>query len=62
MASPSDVFQRLVGLETEYALLIPAQPADRIAGSGQRVTNRYSLFRELVAVLGTKIPCARPAT
>jgi proteasome accessory factor A len=51
VASKSDVFQRLVGLETEYALLVPTPP-------GQRPANRYSLFRELVSALGTKIPCA----
>jgi proteasome accessory factor A len=52
VASNSDVFQRLVGLETEYALVTPAQP-------GKRPPSRYSLFRDLVAALRTKIPCAR---
>ena len=50
-ADQQDVFQRLVGMETEYALALPSTP-------GQRPANRYRLFRELVTVLGTKIPCA----
>src|SRR5262245_7580541 len=49
-ANQQDVFQRLVGMETEYALVLPSP--------GPRPANRYRLFRELVAVLGSKIPCA----
>lgn len=52
MANNPDVFQRLVGLETEYALFTPALP-------GKRPQSRYSLFRDLIAALRTKIPCAR---
>jgi proteasome accessory factor A len=52
VANKSDVFQRLIGLETEYALLVPSRP------EGPR-PSRYSLYRELVAVLRRKIPCAR---
>lgn len=51
VANQPDVFQRLVGLETEYALLVPSPP-------GKRPPNRYSVFRELVAALRRKIPCA----
>jgi Pup amidohydrolase len=52
VASKSDVFQRLIGLETEYALLIPQTP-------GKRLSNRYGLFGDLLAALRRKIPCAR---
>lgn len=52
MATERDVFQRLIGLETEYALLVAAKP-------GQRLPSRYALFGELLAALRQKIPCAR---
>ena len=52
MANKSDVFQRLVGLETEYALVVPAVVRNRHA-------SRYAIFNELVATLRQKIPCAR---
>ena len=52
MANKRDVFQRLVGLETEYALLAPAS-------SGKSRPNRHSIFCELVMALRMKIPCAR---
>lgn len=52
MASKSDVFQRLIGLETEYALLVPSAP-------GKRPASRYGLFGDLLAALRRKIPCAR---
>jgi hypothetical protein len=51
VANKPDVFQRLIGLETEYALWIPrSTPPTR--------TNRHALFLELVAALSRKIPCA----
>ena len=43
------MFQRLIGLETEYALHLPST-----AGSSRRT--RYGLFRTLVAELGKKLP------
>ncbi len=52
MASKPSVFQRLIGLETEYALLAPSV-------SGDLRTNRHTLFVEFVAALRTKIPCVR---
>lgn len=52
MANKLDVFQRLIGLETEYALFMPSRAEKR---SG----HRYALFGQLVAVLKRKIPCAR---
>lgn len=52
MANSSDVFQRLVGLETEYALFA-------IAPAGHRLPSRYALFGEVLAALKRKIPCAR---
>ena len=51
MANKPAVFQRLIGLETEYALLTP-NAAD------QPRLNRHAVFHELVAALRTKIPCA----
>lgn len=51
MANKPDVFQRLTGLETEYALWVPGgAPAGRV--------NRHALYLELIAALATKIPCA----
>lgn len=52
MANKPDVFQRLVGLETEYAIYAPA-----LAGCTGR--SRHAIFSELVAALRSKIPCAR---
>ncbi len=52
MANKPDVFQRLVGLETEYALLVPAS-------GGKSRPNRHAIYSELVAALRIKIPCAR---
>jgi len=52
VANKSDVFQRLIGLETEYALFAPA-PA------GRPRLNRHAIYAALVAALRTKIPCAR---
>jgi len=52
VANKPDVFQRLVGLETEYALLVPAS-------SGKSRPNRHAIYSDLVAALRTKIPCAR---
>lgn len=51
VANKSDVFQRLVGLETEYALHIAPS-------AGQRVS-RYGLFRDLLLALRKKLPTAR---
>jgi hypothetical protein len=44
-----DVFARLIGLETEYALVVPPQ-----ARGGR--PSRYGLFRDLVAALRRKLP------
>jgi proteasome accessory factor A len=55
VANKSDVFQRLVGLETEYALLVPT-PAGKSRRAGG---NRYALYGQLMAALRQKIPCAR---
>jgi len=52
VASNPDVFQRLIGLETEYALFAPA-------AEGQLRKSRHAIFVELVAALRRKIPCAR---
>jgi proteasome accessory factor A len=52
VANKSDVFQRLIGLETEYALHAPA-------AGGTRPLNRHALFTELAAALAQKIPCAK---
>ena len=52
MGNKADVFQRLVGLETEYALLAPAL-------SGKSRPNRHAIFCDLVTALRTRIPCAR---
>lgn len=49
MASKPDVFQRLIGLETEYALVVP--PDSRSARP-----SRYGLFRDVVAALRRKLP------
>jgi Pup amidohydrolase len=50
-ATSPDIFQRLIGLETEYALVVP--PA---AGG---LPSRHTIYTELVAALRTKIPCVR---
>ncbi|HZN32926.1 MAG TPA: proteasome accessory factor PafA2 family protein, partial [Pirellulaceae bacterium] len=55
MANHPDVFQRLVGLETEYAL-------HSSASGGQQLPSRYALFSEVLAALKRKIPCARART
>jgi len=52
VANKPGVFQRLVGLETEYAIFAPTLP-------GQSRSSRHALFQELVAALRMKIPCAR---
>jgi Pup amidohydrolase len=52
VANSSDVFQRLVGLETEYALLAPL-PA------GKPRPSRHAIFCDVISALRTKIPCAR---
>lgn len=52
MANKPDVFQRLVGLETEYALVAPAL-------RGKARPNRHAVYCDLVAALRAKIPCAR---
>src|SRR5262249_5547147 len=52
VANKSDVFQRLIGLETEYALYAPP-------GEGERPPNRHTIFSELLTALRRKIPCAR---
>ena len=49
MANKSDVFQRLHGLETEYALVVPPE-----SEPGRR--GRYGLFRDLVAALRRRLP------
>ncbi|MEX2174513.1 MAG: proteasome accessory factor PafA2 family protein [Pirellulaceae bacterium] len=49
MANKSDVFQRLIGLETEYALLLPSQ-----ARRGR--ANRYGFFRDLLLALRRRLP------
>ena len=49
MANKSDVFQRLHGLETEYALVMPPD-----SEPGRR--GRYGLFRDLVAALRRRLP------
>lgn len=54
MANTPDVFQRLIGLETEYALFVPA--------AGQQLPSRYALFGAVLAALRKKIPCARART
>jgi len=52
VANKSDVFQRLIGLETEYALLTP-----HVAGMLR--PNRHEIYCDLVTALRAKIPCAR---
>jgi Pup amidohydrolase len=52
VANKPDVFQRLVGLETEYALFMPSLV-------GKRPRNRYALFGDLLTALKAKIPCVR---
>jgi proteasome accessory factor A len=49
VANNSDVFQRLHGLETEYALVVPPE-----SEPGRR--GRYGLFRDLVAALRRRLP------
>jgi len=49
VANKSDVFQRLHGLETEYALVVPPD-----SEPGRR--GRYALFRDLVAALRRRLP------
>ncbi|MCU0877455.1 MAG: proteasome accessory factor PafA2 family protein [Pirellulaceae bacterium] len=49
MASKPGIFQRLIGLETEYALVVPQQ-AERGRSS------RYGLFRDVVAALRRRLP------
>jgi proteasome accessory factor A len=51
VANNSDVFQRLVGLETEYALFTPSTGVPR--------RSRHAIYRELISALRTAIPCAR---
>jgi proteasome accessory factor A len=57
-ASQRDVFQRLVGLETEYALFTPSLIGLSGSPAKQR-QNRHALFHELIAALQSKIPCVR---
>ena len=49
MANKPDVFERLIGLETEYALVVPPQPR-------RGRPSRYGLFRDIVAALRRKLP------
>jgi len=49
VANKADVFQRLIGLETEYALALSA-------AWGEALPNRYELFRQLVTALKRKLP------
>ncbi len=49
MPKKPDVFSRLIGLETEYALVVPAH-------SRRGRPSRYGLFRDLVAALRRKLP------
>jgi Pup amidohydrolase len=49
--SAPGIFQRLIGLETEYALVIPPTVS--------RLPSRHTIYTELVAALRTKIPCVR---
>jgi proteasome accessory factor A len=49
VANKPDVFQRLVGLETEYALVVPPP-------TGRSRPSRYGLFRDLIAALRRKLP------
>ena len=42
MANKSDVFQRLVGLETEYALLVPAS-------TGKSRLNRHAIYSDAIS-------------
>lgn len=49
--SKPDVFQRLIGLETEYALFMPS--------GGRWLPNRHTIYTELVAALRGQIPCVR---
>ncbi|MDX1948082.1 MAG: proteasome accessory factor PafA2 family protein [Pirellulaceae bacterium] len=48
VANKSDVFQRLIGLETEYALVVPSLPRGR--------PSRYGVYRDLVAALRRQLP------
>lgn len=52
MANNSDVFQRLIGLETEYALFTPS------TGVKPRL-NRHAVYCGVVGALRTLIPCVR---
>jgi Pup amidohydrolase len=52
VANKPDVFQRLVGLETEYALYTPPT-------GEQPQKSRHTIYTEVVAALRTKIPCVR---
>ena len=52
VAKRPEIFERLVGLETEYAIFAPATP-------DKTRHNRHALFQELVTALRMKIPCAR---
>jgi hypothetical protein len=69
VASKSDVFQRLIGLETEYALLVPPSSrsdsgrcADGRGANGREADGRgerpgrYGLYRDIVAALRGKLP------
>jgi hypothetical protein len=49
VASKPGIFQRLIGLETEYALVVPQQ-LERGRSS------RYGLFRDVVAALRSRLP------
>lgn len=49
VGSNEDVFQRLIGLETEYALHLPAGTAKHSGG-------RYQIFRDLVTALRCIVP------
>jgi hypothetical protein len=49
VASKPGIFQRLIGLETEYALVLPPQP-------GRGRGSRYGLFRDVVAALRHRLP------
>lgn len=54
MANKSPIFERLIGLETEYALVISRGAAQFQATQGAGA--RYRIFRQIVAEVGRRVP------
>jgi proteasome accessory factor A len=56
VASKPGIFERLIGLETEYALAISRAAGSLPGVPGDQVGSKYRAFRDLVAQVGQRVP------